>query len=66
MPRKPSEPKPVVVNETCSECGHIGRAGTDIVPYSFSKGDKRWLCSVGMARKCLETAWQKFKSSQPA
>ena len=47
---------------TCEECGAVGNAGTQIVPYSFeNKGERRWLCWSGSGRECLKLAWQKFK-----
>lgn len=54
---------PVVVDERCLECGHVGRAGTEVVPYAFVKGGPRaWLCWAGSGRKCLETSWGKHKA----
>lgn len=49
-------------DETCSECGHIGQVGSAVVPYSFAKGDYRWLCWAG-ARDCMVKAWGKFRSA---
>jgi hypothetical protein len=48
---------------TCSECGHVGQAGNEVVPYSFSKGDYRWLCWSFSGRPCLKLAWQKFTAA---
>lgn len=51
-----------VVHHTCSECGYVGQVGNEVVPYSFAKGDYRWLCWCGL-RDCLSKAWNKFKAA---
>lgn len=55
-----TETEAPVVQQTCSECGYTGRAGAEIVPYSFAKKDYRWLCWCGL-RDCLAKAWRKFR-----
>lgn len=52
------------VEVACEECGHVGPAGSVVVPYVFElKAKRRWLCSIGTPRKCLEIAWQRFRPS---
>lgn len=52
------------VEATCVECGFVGRAGGELMPYNFAKGDTRWLCAVSMPRQCLKLSWEKFKANE--
>lgn len=52
-------------NATCSECGYVGPVG-EVVPYSFAKGDIRWLCWAGTGKDCFVKAWDKFRASRLA
>ena len=60
--RAPAQPEAVIRDVACEECGHVGAAGTVVVPYVFQlRGKRKWLCSIGTPRKCLEIAWQRFQ-----
>jgi len=49
----------------CSECGRVGRAGLEIIPYAFEAGaDRVWLCWAG-AGPCFVKAWEAWKAARP-
>jgi hypothetical protein len=60
QPTTKSAAEPPKVFELCHYCKVSGQVGAEVLPYSFAKGDKRWL----HREPCMGLAWNLWKSNE--